>query len=354
MPKSSRFLGILVVLLGLLAGCTVAPAPTPPAPTAMLPPSATGTPPTPTVPAGAGLSADEVATLSSLEQVDGYPLYTMYYVGAYPTDQLDVRARPGWACSLFAALGDPAHRLYGRNFDWDYSPVVLVFTDPPTGYAAVSMVDIAYLGFGAGHAQGLTDLPLEERRSLLYAPLLPFDGLNERGLAIGMAAVPPGQMTPTPGKDTAGSLGIIRKMLDEAATVDEAVAVMQRYNVDMGGGPPVHYLIADATGHAVLVEFYQGEMVIMPNDTPWHRATNFLRAAAGDTPEGLCNRYDRLGVRLTETGGRLTVAEAMTLLADVAQGITQWSVVYDMSTGGVRVAMNRQYQNAHDFRLPLP
>ncbi|GAG47607.1 unnamed protein product, partial [marine sediment metagenome] len=30
-----------------------------------------------------GLSDEEVATLSSLEQVDDYPLYTMHYYGAY-------------------------------------------------------------------------------------------------------------------------------------------------------------------------------------------------------------------------------------------------------------------------------
>jgi len=33
-----------------------------------------------------------------------------------------------WACSLFAGLGDVEQRLYGRNFDWDHSPAVLLFT----------------------------------------------------------------------------------------------------------------------------------------------------------------------------------------------------------------------------------
>ena len=58
--------------------------------------------------------------------------------------------RPPGRCSLFAALGDPENRLFGRNFDWRYSPALLLFTDRPAGggYASVSMVDIAYLGFG--------------------------------------------------------------------------------------------------------------------------------------------------------------------------------------------------------------
>ena len=70
------------------------------------------------------------------------------------------------------------------------------------------------------------DLPIEEQTGLLDAPYLPFDGMNEYGLAIGMAAVPPGNMRPDADKETIGSLGIIRQMLDHARTVDEAVDIM--------------------------------------------------------------------------------------------------------------------------------
>jgi len=211
------------------------------------------------VPAGEaradGLSDEQVATLRSLEQVDNYPLYTMHYYGPYEQrvalteggtrlagaelSCLRLPAPPpGWACSLFAALGDADKPLYGRNFDWEYSPAVLLFTNPPDGHASVSMVDIAYLGFGAAKAEELTDSPLVERRGLLNAPFLPFDGMNERGLAVGMAAVPPGQMRPDPHKESIGSLMVIRRILDHASTVDEAVAMLQSYNIDMRGGPP--------------------------------------------------------------------------------------------------------------------
>ena len=95
--------------------------------------------------------------------------------------------------------------LFGRNFDWEYSPAVLLFTHPPGGYASVSMVDIAYLGFDEDQVNSLTELTLEERQALLNAPEWPFDGMNEKGLVIGMAAVPPGQMPYDPDKKTIGS-----------------------------------------------------------------------------------------------------------------------------------------------------
>jgi hypothetical protein len=302
--------------------------------------------------------------------MDDYPLYTMHYHGPYEQrmtsiDGLwglasanpphpDPTASPSaWACSLFAAMGDAEDMLYGRNFDWEYSPAVLLFTDPPDGYASVSMVDIAYLGFGGTRAGRLPDLPLVERRALLDAPRMPFDGMNEHGLVVGMAAVPPGQMRPDPDKETTGSLRVIREMLDHASNVDEAVAILQSYNIDFEGGPPLHYLVADPSGRSVLVEFYQGEMVMMPNETPWHLATNFLRASVGESAAGQCWRYDTISQRLTDAQGRMTTPGTMRLLSDVSQEGTQWSIVYGMSTGDVHVTMGRQYDTPHIFHLGL-
>ncbi len=306
-----------------------------------------------------GLTDDELATLSSLEQVDDYPLYRMHYYGDYETSVSWIEGGGGWArvngasswaCSLFAALVDAENLLYGRNFDWYYSPAVLLYTDPPDGYASISMVDIAYL-VDSDQASSLTDLPLVERQPLLSAPLWPFDGMNEHGLVVGMAAVPPGDMRPDPTRETIGSLSLIREMLDHAADVDEAVAMLSRYNVDMEGGPPLHYLLADRSGQAVLVEFYRGEMVVIPrpDEAAWHLATNFLRASVEGDAAGECWRYDALQQRLAAAEGGLTAPEAVELLGEVAQDNTQWSVVYGISAGDVRVVMGRTYEDVHVF-----
>jgi hypothetical protein len=354
---------LAVLLILLLAGCgqgapTAVPSPLAAAPAATLPPSPR---PAPTATAEArpdGLSAAAAATLGSLEQVDDYPLYTMQYQGGYQRPVLSLMpAGPlapvrAWACSLFAALGDEGGRLYGRNFDWQFSPALLLFADPPDGYASVSMVDIAYLGFDGSRAGTVLDLPLGQRRGLLEAPLWPFDGMNEHGLVVGMAAVPPGGMVPDPGKGTIGSLGIIREILDQARDVDEAVGIFQRTNVDMEGGPPLHYLVADRSGRSVLVEFYQGEMIVLPNEGPWHLVTNFLRSSV-DSAAGECWRYDRIEQSLSQAAGRLDTGQAMDLLSQVAQDGTQWSVVYGLSSGEIQVAMGREYEGRHTFHLPL-
>jgi hypothetical protein len=212
-------------------------------------------------------------------------------------------------------------------------------------------VDIAYLGFGGDRAGTVAELSLAQRRALLNAPFLPFDGLNERGVVVGMAAVPPGDMRPDPAKETVGSLMVIRKVLDRAGDVDQAVAILQSYNIDFQGGPPIHYLIADRSGRSALVEFYQSDVVVIPNESPWHAATNFLRAAAGESAAGSCWRYDRISHRLAEAEGQIATPDAIDLLRAVSQEGTQWSVVYGMSTGDVNVIMGRRYDDVHTFHL---
>lgn len=309
--------------------------------------------------AAAALSEPQLATLSSLEKVDDFPLYTMHYYGSteptssrlvVPQESADAQ-RPAWACSLFAALGG-ADKFYGRNFDWVDSPALLLFTHPTNGYASVSMVDLAYLGFG-DKVDRLTELPLDQRLPLLDAPGLPFDGMNEHGLVVGMAAVPDGNVRPDPGKETIDSLQVIRRMLDQASTVDEAVAILQQVNIEWGSGPPLHYLIADRSGQSALVEFYQGKIQVISTDQPWHLATNFLVSAVSKNATGHCPRYDEIEQRLSTANGSLAAEEALRLLQDVSQANTQWSIVYGLSTGEVTVTLGREYRRTHTFQIDL-
>ena len=168
-----------------------------------------------------------------------------------------------------------------------------------------------------------------------------------------MAAVPAGGMAPDPDKPTTGSLGIIREILDHARDVDEALALLETYNIDMEGGPDLHYLVADRSGRALLVEFYRGQMVVTPNEGPWHLATNFITVSVPSVSEAGCQRYNRIEEVLSQGEGRLDPAGALDLLSRVSQNNTQWSVVYGLSTGVVQVAMGRQYQSPHTFNLSL-
>jgi hypothetical protein len=310
---------------------------------------------------------EDYLTLASLERVnpegEEIPFYTLNYAGDYGfqaylqhrmvwqdiVDPLSKPALPGWACTTFTTQTAQVERLLARNFDWYRHPALLLFTNPPDGYASASMVDVSYLGFDGPIDRGVS------LDALLQAPYLPFDGMNERGLAVGMMAVPHGEGGSDPQKITLDSLEIIRLLLDYAASLDDALALFEHYNIDWGGGPPVHYLIADATGASAVVEMLEGRMVVTRSSPPWQISTNFLFAETPLERWGqACWRYSMVETALAESSGVLSMNEGMSLLKQVSQTgetATIWSVVYNLSSGAILVSVNRDYQHLYPFTL---
>jgi hypothetical protein len=98
-----------------------------------------------------------------------------------------------------------------------------------------------------------------------------------------------------------------------------------------------------------------GEMNVYPNENSWHLATNFLvTAEENEGKENICWRYDFIKEQLSLTDGDITLSSAMDTLEQVSQEFsTQWSVVYDISTGEVSVVMGRNYDVVHTFQLHM-
>jgi len=301
-------------------------------------------------------------TLASLTKVDNYPLYTMIYYGDYGFSDY---IKPGdkgvaslhntikideesWGCTCFAAMGNKDETLLGRNFDWyDHIPLLL-FTDPPDGYAAVSMVDLEYFGFNRNN---LPDKAKNQNR-LLETPLLPFDGMNEMGVAIGMMAIDHAEPPSDPSKKTIGELEVIRLVLDYAQSTNHAIDLIKEYNVQMES-PPIHYLIADSSGHSAIIEFVNGKMIVMRNNEPWQVSTNFIIHGSGAPENVSCWRYSTTYNKLNAVQGKLKSAGAMDLLKKVSQNSTIWSMVYKMNSKELIVAVGKNFNDVKKFKLRI-
>ncbi len=301
-------------------------------------------------------------SLLTFRRVDAYPLYVMHLYEDYHFDDwlktgtqvdaalpFDPQPTVGrWACTCFSAFGQQGQAILGRNFDWYTHPALLLFTHPPHGYASVSMVDVSYLGLSTSEPSW------SDRLRLLDAPYWPFDGMNERGLAVGMMAVPSAQAGSDRSKVTIDSLAAIRLVLDKAQSVDEALSLLAAYNIDWGSGPPLHYLIADSRANSAVVEFVNGEVKILRSEKLWQVATNF--SLSFHNPESAvlqCDRYAAASRTLEQAQGQVSQEEAMALLEDVSQPSTIWSIVYDMETGQIAIVMGRDYSRVHYFKLGM-
>lgn len=297
-----------------------------------------------------------ITAMASLEKVDDFPLYVMRYKGEYffdffaergvewgPYRKVYDKLNPA-ACTSFAALAPDANAVFGRNFDWQHRSSLLLFTYPPEGYASVSMVDLYYLGL-----EGLQEIPWARRINLLGAPYATIDGMNECGVAIAQNAVPRRDTPKDPNRPTLLNSQIARLVLDHAKDVDEAIALIRQYNIEFAD-TPVHFHIADASGNSAVVEYVDGGISVVRDGKSWQVSTNYLFS---EEQQPNCRRYNTAAESLTGSNGRKTVGEAMSLLQSTSQDNTVWSIVYNLSTGQVNLAIGKDYEEIHTFELKM-
>ena len=294
-------------------------------------------------------------TLASLQKIEGSDLYTMEYYGDYELKRYLQEGTPDelkqitFGCSVFKAQTPTKQILLSRNHDWYPQSGLLVFTHPADGYASVTMVDIRSLEYRGENA---LELSSEKRKALLLVPYCPLDGMNECGLAVGNMMVPGAGQSKDPNKVSILPTVAIRLMLDYAKNVDEAIALLEKYNVNMDL-ISIHFLLCDAAGNSAVIEFLDGKMQVLRSDKTWQTSTNFLLTT--QTHEGFGqDRYKIIEDFLASKQGTVNESEAMDLLSKTAQhgGIsTVWSVVYNVSSGDIQLVKSADYTKVHNFKL---
>ena len=324
---------------------------------------------------------NELRSLMSLKKLDDYGMYQMIYYGDYGFDEFleigaahdsDIEAFvtkrllkglpinlgvTGDGCTAFVTKNERGEILFGRNFDFQYAPSLQIYTAPSHGYASVSTVNLAFAGYSENH---LPDGGVFERFFTVAAPFLPFDGMNEKGLAIALLAVPEAAPPYDPDKVTLNTTTAIRLVLDKAATVEEAVELLKQYNIYFSGDVECHFLIADANGNSSIIEYYDNEVQVIQMDGEYQIASNFIAYNGLNIGEGYTEfeRYDKVQSTIELNNGILDTDKAILLLADVGvlDGTVdklQWSVLYNLTRRDGEIFANRKSNHRIKFSLNM-
>lgn len=327
------------------------------------------------------LFRNELRSLMSLKKIDDYGMYQMSYYGNYGFDEfLEVGAKSdadieafvtkrllkglpidlgvtGDGCTAFVVKNANGEIMFGRNFDFLYAPSLQLYTAPENGYASVSTVNLTFAGYAEDN---LPDGSVFDRFLTLAAPFLPFDGMNEKGLAIALLAVPEAEAPYDSDKVTLNTTTAIRLVLDKAATVEEAIELLKQYNIYFSGGIECHYLIADASGRSVIAEYVNKELCVVEADAAYQIASNFIAYDGLNIGEGFTEfeRYDMVQTAIETNGGILEEHQAVQLLSEVGvfNGDTdklQWSVLYNLTTGNGEIFAHRNTDLITKFYLPV-
>lgn len=320
----------------------------------------------------------ELKTLSTLKEED-VGVYSMIYDGDYGFDEfLEIGAKSDAdieafvtkrllkgisiafnvsdaGCTAFVSKNEEGDIIYARNFDFLYAPFLQVYTVPDNGYASVSTVNLSFAGYGEDN---LPSSGISFNNFLtLAAPYLPFDGMNEKGVCIALLAVPEVQMTDDPDKVTLNTTTAIRLVLDKAASVDEAVELLKKYNIYFSGDVTCHFLLADAAGKSVIVEYYDGGLQVVESDTDYQIASNFVAYQGLNIGEGF-TEFDRYHAveEVLRNSDVVTMEECENLLNTIGvyDGETdklQWSVVYNLTDKTGRIWPHRDSGKSWDFTV---
>lgn len=289
------------------------------------------------------------------------------------------------SCSAFTADTAEGDRVFGRNYDFSSTNTAIVYTNPGKGrHASYSTVDLHFLSLdpdkdveGLGH-----------KLLTLAAPYAPLDGINDAGVACGifMSYQGDGKGTSTDidtDKPDLTSTTLLRLILDYADSVEDAVALVEQYDLHDSTNCVFHYMVADSTGRSAILEWVgsdadhdndgsQRRLNVLWNDTDslsdsadWQVVTNFIKTpdyyTSPDQMHGL-DRYEHLADRLRETNGIVADEDAaMALLAEVGRrtwnnddsnSLTVHSAVYNLTDKTVLWVGNEHYgEDGHTFRL---
>lgn len=251
------------------------------------------------------------------------------------------------SCSSISLATKERKVLFGRNFDWSHDPCLVVRVHGVT--SSVAVLDLHYLKLDEAKLAGLS---LKDRLNLLFAPYLAEDGMNQYGLAVSSMAADESDVPFDAAKPIVIKALLKRLILDQARTTDEAIKLIQNYNVDFAG-TPCHFMIADRSGKSVVVEFVKGETSIVSSTKPWHIATNHLLTGNTDQMNReKCWRFNTAFGALSHNDSPADSDRMMQVMSSISvEDWTMWSSVFDLNSGSYQIAYRRQYEDVFKGQL---
>lgn len=257
-----------------------------------------------------------------------------------------------FGCSTIQTRNSQQDILFGRNFDWENSEALLVESHPQDAYASVSTVNLDFIQVGT--SVSVDRLPDDVIAQVaMYAPL---DGMNEKGLAISVNMIQDSAVIEQNAKSQdLTTTTAIRLLLNQAADVDEALALLREYDMHSSMGMMIHFAIVDAKGNSVVVEYINNEMHVM--NTPV--VTNFYLSEGEKHGIGTTQSHERydLLMDLLKRNQTMEMEQVKDALDHVSKDnfgefeSTEWSIVYNLNQKEIHYYHRENYDQRYVIHL---
>ncbi|MBE6710153.1 MAG: linear amide C-N hydrolase [Ruminococcaceae bacterium] len=240
----------------------------------------------------------------------------------------------GLGCSTMQAPSKDGY-YFGRNFDWDMCKVLFLTSYPEDGYASVSTVNTDFI-------TKLGEASLTDEQLILAAHYAPLDGMNEKGLCISINLLPDGMtLKQETGKTNLTITSAIRLMLNKAATVEEAVELLEQYDLSTGMNMVIHYMISDAQGNSVCVEFIDNVLHVTDAKVMTNHYLTPGEYFEQSRSQSSFDRYNKLAAALEKTPV-MSFTDVRDAMKSAISG-TVWTVIYDQHSLTAYYHHNNRY-----------
>jgi len=268
---------------------------------------------------------------------------------------------PQFGCTAFSMSLADGDKVMGRSYDFkNDTSAMLVRCDPKDGYSSIGFAALDNIG---------TKNPssFKEKLACLTAPFVCLDGINEKGVSIAVLTLDSKPTHQDSGKPTIGTTLAIRLVLDRAASTQEAVELLEEYDMYATSGRDYHFYITDSTGDGRVVEYDCDDDARKMTVTPTEAVTNFYYMYTEKVQPDQRNeqyghgkeRYNKAMGVIEATRGTATVEDAWTALNKVAQpkdpndptSNTQWSIVYNNTDLTATISIRMHWDDRFEYDM---
>lgn len=338
----------------------------------------------------------EIRALNTIERIGDYPVYYMSYenidydldeILAYGIDNyqtlvecvsknllgfpisIDLDEFIGASCTSFSAETPDNDNLFARNYDYEDTGILLLYSAPVNRYKSISLCDLSAMTYSGDFE--ITNLL--SRLPCLLSVYVPMDGMNEKGVGISVLELPGPPVSQDTAKPDIVSTLMIRLVLDRAANTEEAIELFQKYDMHDSQylESAIHYFITDSSGSSAVIEYVDNQISIIRdtvyNDYQLTLANHYVtpgKEQIGDFEIGQSQkRYDIITNALNKAQGVMTEYDAMNTLSQATMRDiyyedsdfmtnTQWSAVYNLDRLTLNLCVGMNYEETYVFSLP--
>jgi choloylglycine hydrolase len=179
------------------------------------------------------------------------------------------------ACTGITLKSQDSSVVFGRTMEWGSFDLNSRLVIVPRGQAYTSAMPDGKPGFAWTSVQGVVGLDALGKDLIL-------DGMNEKGLTVNVFYHPGfaeyRKYDPAKASASISSLDVCQFLLTTCATIDEVRKALAVVNIvglvepAIGIVPPIHLMVTEPSGKAVVIEFTAGEVII--HDAPLGVITN--------------------------------------------------------------------------------